>query len=674
MAKPGTLPGTIKRPTIETQTHIAHAELKLKWYRLGQPWICGIGLLILAAAGRAFAPGIGTAALAGLCGLLIAVFDFRLRSSRIHWEARMIGPITVLSSTAWLSYTIAAGFSKSQFLTWVAGWVLTSIIWDIWLAAGEHKDENRQFPVAAANAGLGGAWFSGLRRREGDGRKHWLSRRKHADVAAAQGSAAGRAGGLIGTMHLPPGEITPANAAAKIENLEGAMGHPPGSWSLAPDPENAANTQVKISDPAILNNSLPWPYGMTGSNPGASIAHPLSLGLWQDGALMEYCLLRHHMLYVGLTDSGKTMTAAYNIIGEAISRCDYACLAIDLGKGNQFMGALRPALHGLATTPEEALKLLNAIHRMRSARAEFLASRHQTEWSPGCGLTFLDFWFEEVADLADMIVNREFGGSKEQQEQWKSDLRAYRSVGGRFDMSTQRSDFQEIPTMIRSQMGKACFGVNSRAEAELGLSDEQKKRGCRPELWQAKVPGKFHIDAPSIPDDRIGMPARGWFWGSDAILMAAYAQAHPISARPLDDVTGGALEAEPGPSPTSTYPIAGADPDDVQPVATGRPHLHLATVRDLPSVSQQQPVKMTPQQSFEALRNEVESMRRRGITVFRRSTLKPLIERLGKTTQWLDAPLQRLEEEKMVKKVERKVGQSVTRWEILPQVDTEVQE
>jgi hypothetical protein len=279
---------------------------------------------------------------------------------------------------------------------------------------------------------------------------------------------------------------------------------------------------------------------------------------------------------------------------------------------------------------------------------------------------------EEVADIADMIVNKQLGGSKEQLEQWKSDLRVIRSLGGRFDMSTVRPDFQEVPTMLRSQMFNMCFGVDNAAEAELGLSDEQRKRGCRPQLWKTNIPGKFHIDAPSIPDERIGMPARGWDWGRDATLMAAYAEHHPISARPLDDVTGEALEAEPGPSPTSTFTVAGADSDGEQPV-NGRPDLHLATVRDLPSVSSQ-PVRMTPQQSYEAVLGEIARMRSRGQDVFRLNDLTQLAKQIGKTPQWLRAPLQRAEENMVLEKIDKKIGESVTKWKILPQAETGAQE
>lgn len=643
---PGTIPGKIRRPTIETQTHIAHAEIKLKWFHLGQPWFCGLGLFVLGAFFHYWFRGVGTAVLVALAGLAITVFDFRLRMSRIFWEARVIGPVTILSCTTWLTCLILLGWSKTLFLAWLMGWILTSIVWNIWMLGGEHKDENRQFPLAAANAGMNGVRFSNLRRRRGGGDddqpprgprrarppgdemagRRWLrlgrSRmprdvRVAEDGWAAAGELAPHGGGpgsgLIGTMNLPPGEITAANAAARIDNLESAFEHPPGSWSLAGDPRNAAKTTVLITDPEGLDRApLPWPYKMEGSRPGASIAEPICPGLWQDGRLVQYVLLRHHLQTIGMTDAGKTMTAAWNFVGEGITRHDYACLAMDIGKGEQFLGPLRPALHELATTPEQVFALLAAIKRIRIARTTFLGKKHLTEWSPGCGLMFLNFWLEEVADIADLLLNRELGGSKERMEEWKAEVRLDRSVGARWDISTARSDFQEVPTMVRSLMGKMSFGVNSAAEAVLGLSEEQIKRGARPQLWKTRVPGKFYIDAPSIPEDRIAMPARGWYWGSDANLIAIFAEQHPISDRPLDDVTGEALEAVPGPAATTAYPVTAAAGGDSFPAAAGAPEAPSAAASHLRLVVPEgfRPPPLSKSQTLDIIKQHLVHLRR----------------------------------------------------------------
>jgi hypothetical protein len=706
MSKPGTLPGKIRRPTIETQTHIAHAEIHLKIWHLGQPFACGVGLLLLGSFFHYWFAGLGTAILVGLAGLLITFVDFRLRMTRIFWEARVIGPVTILACTAWLTVLILLGWSKLIFLAWLLGWIVISLVWILWMLGGEHKDENRQFPIAAANAGMDGVRFSNLRRRRGGGDDdpsgggggarqqkpglRLLFRRRDklpqqfqpaqdgwAAASAGYGPHAGGPGsGLIGTMELPPGEITVANAMAKIDNLESAFGHPPGSWSLAGDPKNAAKTTVLITDPEGLDREpLPWPYGMAGSRPGASIAEPINPGLWQDGRLMEYVLLRHHLRTIGMTDSGKTMTAAWNFIGEGITRFDYACLAMDVGKGRQFLGPLEPALHRLATTPEQVFELIAAIKRIRLARTDYLSKKRLTEWAPGCGLMFLNLWMEEVADIADLLVNRELGGSKERMEEWKAEVRLIRSVGARWDISTARDDFQEIPTMIRSQMGKMSFGVNSVAEAALGLSDGQKLRGARPQLWGTKVPGKFVIDAPSIPEDRIAMPGRGWFWGRDAEMIAVFAEQHPAAERPLDDVTGEALEAVPGPAATTAFPVTAAAGGFAPPAAAEAPE---PTGDDpVPGVQRGlfivpegfRPPKLTKPQTLDIIRNEIVRMRREwnkpSRQLLERRAFKHLAVQIGRTEQHVGNLLTELAANPANGLVKHTSGTRV-KWEILP--------
>ncbi len=126
-----------------------------------------------------------------------------------------------------------------------------------------------------------------------------------------------------------------------------------------------------------------------------------------------------------------TETVAWNLIAEGITRQDYAALAIDIGKGEQFLGPLRPALHHLATDQDDAAALLAALHRTRLARCNFLAKSHITEWVPGCGLSFLDLFLEEAADvllrLGTTSRHRETG--QYMVTDWAQDVAEARSAG-----------------------------------------------------------------------------------------------------------------------------------------------------------------------------------------------------------------------------------------------------
>ena len=330
---------------------------------------------------------------------------------------------------------------------------------------------------------------------------------------------------------------------------------------------------------------------------------------------------------------------------------------------------MRPALHGLAITPEEAFAQLDAIERIRVARTEYLGKNRLTEWRPGCGLTFLNFRMEEVADIADLLLNTKLGGSKEKMEQWKAGVRLWRSLGGRWDLSTARDDFQEVPTAIRAQTGYQCFGVRSAAEADLGLSDEQKKRGARPQLWQAKYPGKFYLDAPSIPDDRIAMPARGWHWGNDANLMALFAGQHPATSRPLDDVTGEAAEATPGPAATTAFPVTPAATGGIAPPAAagdapadGSPKLFIVPEGF-------RPPKLTKEQTLDIIRRYLADLRRDWKSTRRqlleRKAFNDLARQIDRTPQHMGNLLTELAADPANLLVKHTAGKRV-QWEILP--------
>ena len=357
MSKLRTIPGAVNRPTVQTQTHMAQAEVHLKLWHLGQPWLCWIGLLGLSTLLHYLLPGFWTLILISAAGIALAAVDRHLRSSRIHRIARWIGPLTVLAATGWSAYLIDAGFSKTIFRVWLIGGVFVNILWDLWMVAGVHKDENRAFAGAAESVGAGGAWLAGLRK--------------------------GARGVLSGVIHLPGGQITPAEAAGLKDKWEGAHHHPPDSWTLTPHPRFADQMIAKISDPEILNAMpLPWPGP---SAVGDTIGKPIRPALWQDGEEMQLTILNQHLRAMGSTGSGKSLGWVWNELAEVMSRCDTAIFAIDITKGEQFLGPLRPALHQFETEPEGALKLLGALHRAGKVRGDYLASKHMVGWEPGCG-------------------------------------------------------------------------------------------------------------------------------------------------------------------------------------------------------------------------------------------------------------------------------------------------
>lgn len=213
--------------------------------------------------------------------------------------------------------------------------------------------------------------------------------------------------------------------------------------------------------------------------------------------------------------------------------------------------------------------------------------------------------------------------------------------------------------MIRSQLGNMCFGVDNAAEADLGLSEEQRKRGCRPQLWGTKTPGKFHIDATSIPDDHIGMPARGWYWGPDSTLMAEYAAQHPWQDRPLDDVTGEALEAEPSPAASTAFAMKSSASEKTAD------HPYLRVVQD-----GYRPPKLSHGQTLQILNDDLKRRRRewdsRRDQLFQQSDLRDVAEYMDRSLPQIANLLKELAADPanlLMKRDDLRGG----KWQILPE-------
>src|SRR5690606_11319368 len=156
------------------------------------------------------------------------------------------------------------------------------------------------------------------------------------------------------------------------------------------------------------------------SRPGASIAEPLRVGLWQDGEDVEHTIVGHHLQIMGKSGSGKSEGAAWNYLAEMVSRSDVVVVACDITKRDQFLGPLRPALHRLDTIKAGARAQVEDMHRVMGARMDYLAKKGLTKWQPGCGLSYLVWWLEEFPDIGDAIDMTKF----------LSIVKALRSAGG----------------------------------------------------------------------------------------------------------------------------------------------------------------------------------------------------------------------------------------------------
>lgn len=571
------MPSTDTTPTMKQQARHARSETLSVLVRMGVPWAIFIALTIMGnalyiALGKAVDHGhwIGlTAALVLLSGIGTAAFDMHLRRHRMSKVGRLIGPATIGAGTAMTGAFLLAGYWVPLILVWAFGGMSASLAWDAWLHHAAHHDLSIGFGAAAQKAGLGSARVVPAA----------LAGRSPADAPARPGRSRGRRGTtlvpriLSGTVALEGGEVTPADAAERAANLEGAMGFPPGALGLTQNSRQAGFADYTVSDPSVLAEPWPWPGP---SAPGADMSVPFRLAVRQDGEPWLVNLLPvSHTRVTGMTGSGKTMSWLWNRVAEGVTREGYACVAVDVTKLWQFLGPIRAGLHAAAVDPASALKLFAALERVRLARLDYLSKNHMTEWTLGCGLTYLDIALEELGEILVALAEASKGSARApfDMKTWFTNVRAGRSTGMSWNVSNQSGGYKSFPTEVRGNFHSLTFGLDDSNDVKTALSDRQMKAGVRPTLWRDSQKGTAVADFEGMSEVEAAMPVRFFDWGRSPAAgqqIAAYMLDFEAAGRPWDDVTGEAFEAEPGQSATTVAGYGGRVPGSEQQRPAGR--------------------------------------------------------------------------------------------------------
>lgn len=338
---------------------------------------------------------------------------------------------------------------------------------------------------------------------------------------------------IKGVLALPPGQATVTDAQRALGRLESGAQVPPGSFALVADPDRADLAELTVSDPRVLRSPIPW---QGPSRPGASIAELIRVGVWQDGDDTEFSLVGRHLQVMGMTGSGKSIGGAWNILGEVMTRPDATTLAIDTSKDEQTLGPLGEGLGTFVTGQKAAVTLMRAVHQRIPQRTRWLARHGHSKWEPGCGLTYWVLWIEEAAKFMN-------GLSSKDEERLEEIVKEARSAGVTVVLSLQRSDYTQMPTLLRGQLAKMCFGLASADDAKWGLSTRQQKVDTvEPEAWEANYPGMAYVDAPGVSDKHAVMPLRTCDWGEDGrAVMAAHAHAYAQAGKQVDPFTADLL-------------------------------------------------------------------------------------------------------------------------------------
>lgn len=368
-----------------------------------------------------------------------------------------------------------------------------------------------------------------------------------------------------GKMALPPGERTQSDVVKSTDRIESGMRLPPGAVLISGDRDDASQVHFTVTDPRVMDKPIPWPGP---SRPGGSMAEPVRIGLFQDSEYVEPVLPGNHLQIMGASGSGKSLGGTWNFGAEVITRRDVAFFGVDLAKDAQTFAPLRPGMHGMFITKERVVAFIRALKDEIPKRTKWLSDHGYTEWEPGCGLLFWVVAFEEVAKVFAEIGTKD----EENVEQIAKEIR---SAGGHIIMSLQKSIYSEMSTVVRSQLGMMCFGLNDSEDNPYGLTTAQKKAGADPSQWGAGKPehvGKAYVDCRGIPETHVAMPLRTYAFGATPRAAAAALTAHatqwPAAARTMDEFTArlAALDPE-GPRPGQAIPLPAGPPAHPAPPA-----------------------------------------------------------------------------------------------------------
>jgi hypothetical protein len=490
--------------------------------------VCWLLLPVPAAVLHHFWPGPAMAALLAGCGCLVAAVSRYTSRSRTSALSMWLPPALTLAVFGWLAAICWLGFHSAEVGAWFTVGGSGCIAWNIWA----HRTQRRPAENAiGASVELGRLFSSATQVAGVDGVK--LIKGAVEDTRAS------------GRLRMPGGKV-PDELIKSAPQIESAMaarlpgGLPPGALQMTASPHDRRDVEWVLSDPRTLDHPIPW---KGPSVPGGSIAQPVRWFTAQDGTRPPYRVTNHHLLAAGMTGAGKTYSLCYGEIAETVTRHDAAVIGFDITKGLQFLGVLEPALHAMVITPEHCLDMLARLHRARLARTNWLGRLRLGNWEEGCGLQHLTVWLEECPDIWELLDSDD--APDEALPDFLSDIKAARSAGMRIVLSLQRPTWDQMPTIAKEQLANICFGVKTSAAAKFGLSELQDDSDqCHPELWTTRFPGKFYIDAPSIPEEYALMACRADSWTTDQV--AAHAAQYPASARPLDHITAPVLLGEPG--------------------------------------------------------------------------------------------------------------------------------
>ncbi|MFF2075380.1 plasmid transfer protein TraB [Kitasatospora sp. NPDC058162] len=360
-------------------------------------------------------------------------------------------------------------------------------------------------------------------------------------------------------LQLPAGELTPDDVSKALPKLAGALRVAKNALRTTPDPDDSSRTTLTVVPHDLLKAGVPYPGP---SHPGGSIADPIHVGIYEDGADMAMFFpgdpAAHrnamHLLGMGMTGAGKS-EGGLTALTEAATRRDVIIWASDPAKAEQTLGPLLPALDWAALTVDDTKAMITALRAVIPARTSWLAKYGYKQWEPACaeiqadgapGMPYLLAWFEEAAKTIRETDDDVFTGIAQEA----------RSAGVSLVVSLQRASSTQMSTDTRASLGSSwVFGLRDERDAQFALPDEALDAGAAPHVWKDKKPGYSYLVANGIPETFWATPGRAYLTPVEDMTWAVVEFAD-VRAE-CDPVTGKAAGNAVGPAFTqrTRYPL-----------------------------------------------------------------------------------------------------------------------
>ncbi|WP_128428305.1 plasmid transfer protein TraB [Streptomyces cyaneus] len=493
----------------------------------------------LAVGGLGLAGGGASLMWAGSAGAAVGLTLSSVALTAVTWWAgrstsaqrRLHSAITVAAGSAWFTAASLAGpLSGPLPDLYLMGGATVALSWNVRMmlrtsdASGENSDKGLLAKVGLARAQIGMAKVEPNR--------------------------------VTAPVALEAGEQTNEDVTKALARIASALDLPTSAVRYTPDAGSARRGELVIVPEDMLSEVVEWEGP---SNLGGSIADPLDLGRYDDGAPLLIWLPGDpdagrnstHLLIAGGTGSGKGDTAL-NLLTEILSRRDVIVMFSD-PKAFQDFAPLRPGLDWGVEGGTDTEVMVEAVNAAIPARTRWLGAHGYRQWTPaaaqqqndpehtcradgracGCeGMPFMVAWFEEAANTLRALGDDAFTGIAQEA----------RSAGISLIVSLQRPSYDQMSTSTRASLPSViALGCDARDEG-FSLPDEVLAAGAHPGAWGNRRPGYCYVVSPGIPEDRYPSPARTRRFTQHAVkvmdALAAWAQRNGAHA---DPVTAGAV-------------------------------------------------------------------------------------------------------------------------------------